>query len=152
MTVEQSLQSMGLSLPEIPKPVASYVPAVQTGNLVFTSGQIPTQGGKLLHRGSVGDEINEDDAYDDARIAALNALAAIKGVIDDLDRITRVVRVTCYVSSASGFTDQPMVANGASDFFLKLFGDAGQHARSAVGVYQLPLDAPVEVEVVVEVQ
>jgi enamine deaminase RidA (YjgF/YER057c/UK114 family) len=151
MSVEDTLQSMGLSLPAVPKPVASYVPAVRSGNLVFTSGQIPTQGGELKRTGKVGRDVGEDEAYEDARTAALNALAAIKSVIGDLDRIQRVVRVTGYVASADGFVDQPTVVNGASDFLLKLFGDKGQHSRAAVGVYQLPRNAPVEVDLVVEV-
>jgi enamine deaminase RidA (YjgF/YER057c/UK114 family) len=151
MTVEETLQSMGLSLPQVPKPVASYVPAIQTANLVFSSGQLPTQGGELKRTGKVGLDVNEDDAYEDARTAALNALAAIKSVIGDLDRIQRVVRVTGYVASADGFVDQAIVVNGASDFLLKLFGERGQHARTAIGVYQLPRNAPVEVELVVEV-
>lgn len=151
MTIEQTLQSMGLSLPETPKPVASYVPAVQTGNLVFCSGQLPTANGQLKHRGKVGDEVSEDDAYDDAQTAALNALAAIKSCVGNLDRVQRIVRVTGYVNSADGFTNQPVVVDGASDFFVKVFGDKGQHARVAIGAYQLPLDAPVEVDVIVEV-
>jgi enamine deaminase RidA (YjgF/YER057c/UK114 family) len=151
MTVEQALESMGLTLPQTPKPVASYVPAVKTGNLVFSSGQIPIKDGQLSRRGSVGDDVTEDDAYDLAQTCALNALAAVKSVIGDLDRITRIVRVTGYVQSASGFTGQPAVVDGASDFLVKVFGEKGQHARVAVGVYQLPLDSPVEVDIVVEV-
>lgn len=151
MSIEDNLAAMGLSLPSVPQPVATYVPAVRTGNLVFCSGQLPIAQGALTCRGSVEDEISEDQAYDAARIAALNSLAAIKSVLGDLDKITRIVRVTGYVSSAMGFTNQPVVVDGASDFLVKLFGEKGRHARSAVGVYQLPLDAPVEIEVVVEV-
>ena len=152
MPFEQKLQALGLSLPPTPTPVASYVPAVQTGNLVFSSGQIPSRQGTLAVRGQVGIDVGEDEARDAARIAALNALAAIKSVVGDLDRISRIVRVTGYVSSAPGFTDQPAVVNGASDLLLELFGHAGQHARSAVGVSALPLDAPVEIEIVAEVE
>jgi enamine deaminase RidA (YjgF/YER057c/UK114 family) len=118
---------------------------------VFCSGQLPTEAGTLKCRGRVGAEVTEDEAYDAARTAALNALAAIKSVIGDLDRITRVVRVTGYVNSAMGFTNQPTVVDGASDFLVKLFGEAGQHSRVSVGVFQLPRDAPVEVDMVVEV-
>lgn len=151
MTVEEKLKTMDLTLPQVAKPVASYVPAVRSGNLVYSSGQLPTKSGELPYRGKVGGEIDEDTAYEAARIAALNALAAIKSVIGDLDKIRRVVRVTGYVSSAMGFNEQPIVVNGASDFLVELFGQAGQHARTAIGVFQLPLDAPVEVELIVEV-
>lgn len=152
MTVEQQLESMGLSLPRVAKPIASYVPAVRTGNLVFCSGQLPIEQGALKWRGRVIEEVSEDDAYEAARIAALNGLAAIKSVIGDLDKIVRVVRLTGYVSSSLGFTNQPVVVDGASDFLVKVFGDAGKHARVAVGVSQLPLDAPVEVDIIVEVR
>lgn len=152
MTVEEKLASMGLSLPNVAPPVASYVPAVRSGKLVFTSGQLPTQKGELHFRGKVDADINEDTAYDAARIAALNALAAVKSVIGDLDKITRVVRVTGYVNSSEGFTDQPIVINGASDFLMELFGDTGKHSRAAIGVYQLPLNSPVEVDIVVEIR
>lgn len=151
MTVEEKLESMGLSLPQVAPPVASYVPAVRSGNLVFTSGQLPTQAGELHFRGKVNVDIDEDTAYEASRIAALNALAAVKSVIGSLDKIKRVVRLTGYVNSSEGFTDQPVVINGASDFLMQLFGDAGQHSRAAIGVYQLPLNAPVEVDIVVEV-
>lgn len=152
MTVEEKLHSMGLSLPQVAAPVASYVPAVRSGNLVFTSGQLPTQAGELHYRGKVDVDIDEDTAYETARIAALNALAAVKLVIGDLDKIQRVVRVNGYVNSSEGFTDQPVVINGASDFLMELFGDSGQHSRAAIGVYQLPLNSPVEVDIVVEVR
>jgi enamine deaminase RidA (YjgF/YER057c/UK114 family) len=152
MSVEETLQGLGLSLPEPARPLASYVPAVQTGNLVYTSGQLPTQSGELRWRGSVGDEVTPDDAYQASRVAVLNALAAIKSVVGDLDRVRRVVRVTGYVASAAGFTDQPSVINGASDLLLELFGEAGKHSRAAIGVYQLPRDAPVEIDLIVEVE
>jgi enamine deaminase RidA (YjgF/YER057c/UK114 family) len=151
MSVEDTLQSMGLALPPPARPVASYIPAVRTGNLVYTSGQIPTRDGKLTRRGQVGLEISEDDAYEEARTCTLNALAAIKDLIGSLDSITQVVKVTGYVNSADGFTDQATVVNGASDLLVKLFGDRGRHARAAVGVAELPLDAPVEVDLIVEV-
>jgi len=151
MAVEQDLKSMGYNLPPVAKPVASYVPAVRTGNLVFVSGQLPTESGQLKWRGQVGDEVSEDDAYDAARVAALNALAALSAEIGSLDSVRRIVRVTGYVSSIDGFTNQSVVVDGASDFLVKLFGDKGHHARVAVGVAQLPLDAPVEIELIAEV-
>jgi enamine deaminase RidA (YjgF/YER057c/UK114 family) len=152
MRVEETLQSLGLTLPEPAKPLASYVPAVQTGNLVFTSGQLPIIDGELKRRGQVGDDVTLDEAYDDARTAALNALAAVKGVIGDLDRVKQVVRVNGFVSSSLGFSDQPTVINGASDLLVQVFGEAGQHSRAAIGVYELPRDAPVEIDIIVEVE
>lgn len=152
MTVEEKLKGMGITLPTAPSPVASYVPAVQSGNLVFSAGQIPTQRGELRWRGQVGADVSEDEAYQAASVCALNALAAIKSVIGDLDRIIRVVRVNGFVSSAEGFTNQPVVINGASDLLVELFGEAGRHSRVSVGVAQLPAGAPVEVDLVVEVE
>lgn len=150
MSIRERLQAVGVELPEPPQPVASYVPAVRTGNLVFSSGQVPSHQGMLRFRGSVPVDISEKDARDAARIAALNALAAI-ATVADLDTITRVVRLTGYVASSEGFTNQPAVINGASDLLLEVFGDAGQHSRTSVGVYQLPLGVPVEIDLVVEV-
>lgn len=150
--LEETLQSMGLALPDAPTPLASYVPAVQTGNLIFTSGQVPTQSGSLVSSGRVGLDVTEDEAYDAARIATLNALAAVKSLAGDLNRVRRVVRVTGYVNSADGFTGQPSVVNGASDLLIQLFGDKGRHSRAAVGVYQLPLGASVEIDIVVEIE
>lgn len=150
--LEETLQSMGLALPDAPTPLASYVPAVQTGNLIFTSGQVPTQSGSLVSSGRVGLDVTEDEAYDAARIATLNALAAVKSLAGDLNRVRRVVRVTGYVNSADGFTGQPSVVNGASDLLIQLFGDKGRHSRAAVGVYQLPLGASVEIDMVVEIE
>lgn len=152
MSVERTLASMGLSVPEVPAPVASYAPAVRSGNLVYTSGQLPGQGAALRRQGRVGAEVSEEEGYQAARIAALNCLAAIKSVIGDLNKVTRIVRVTGYVNSAQGFTNQAVVINGASEFLLQVFGDAGQHARVAIGVYQLPRNACVEVDVIAEVQ
>ena len=149
--VEQQLERMGLSLPQAPKPVASYVPAIQTGSLVFTSGQIPTRDGILQYVGRVGEDLSVEEAYEAARLAALNALAAVRTVVPYLDRIQRVVRLTGYVNSGPGFTGQPAVINGASDFLLELFGEAGAHSRAAVGVYALPLGAAVEIDMIVEV-
>ena len=151
MTVADQLHALGLSLPDTPRPLASYVPAVRTGNLVYTSGQLPTISGQLTASGLVGLDLNEDQGLEAARVAVLNALAAIASVAA-LDDIVRVVHVTGYVASADGFTDQPAVVNGASDLLLQLFGDAGRHSRAAVGVAILPLGAPVEIDLIVEVK
>lgn len=152
MTVEDTLQTLGLTLPEPARPVASYVPAVRSGNLVYVSGQIPTRNGELRRRGKVGLNVTEDEAYEEARTCLLNALAAVKAVVGSLDEITRVVKVNGYVNSADGFTDESTVVNGASDLLVKLFGENGRHARAAVGVAELPLNAPVEVDLLVEVR
>jgi enamine deaminase RidA (YjgF/YER057c/UK114 family) len=148
-TPEERLAEMGLAIPEVAAPVAAYVPAVRSGQQVFTSGQLPLRSGELMAMGKVGTEVTEDEAYACAQQCALNAIAAIRAQIDDLTLVRRVVKVVVFVASAPGFTRQPQVANGASELFGSVFGDAGQHARSAVGVAVLPLDAPVEVEVVV---
>jgi enamine deaminase RidA (YjgF/YER057c/UK114 family) len=152
VTVEDKLASLGLSLPLPAEPVASYVSAVRTGNLIYTSGQIPTRGGVLVYTGTVGLDLNEDEGYDAARVACLNALAAIKSIIGDLNQISRIVHVAGYVTSEDGFTDQPTVINGASDLLIEIFGEAGRHTRTSVGVYQLPLDAPVEVAIIAEMR
>jgi enamine deaminase RidA (YjgF/YER057c/UK114 family) len=147
----QRLADLGLNLPAAPAPVAAYVPDVRFEDLVYTAGQLPLLNGTLRAVGKVGTDVSVDDAVDCARIAALNGLAAVVDLTGDLDVITRIVKVVVYVASASGFTDQPLVANGASGLLGEIFGEAGRHARSAVGVAVLPLDAPVEVELVVAV-
>jgi enamine deaminase RidA (YjgF/YER057c/UK114 family) len=147
--VEDRLAELGLTLPAVAAPVAAYVPAVRSGDLVWTSGQLPFVDGSLVATGKVGDEVDPDAAADLARVCALNALAAIKAEIGDLDAIERVVKVVGFVASSVGFTGQPGVVNGASNLLGEVFGDLGKHARSAVGVAVLPLDAPVEVELVV---
>lgn len=144
------LSELGLELPPVATPVASYVPAVYSSGLVMTSGQLPTRDGRLVATGKVGAEVSQEAAVDAARTAALNALSAASALVGGVDRIGRVVRVTVFVASAPDFTAQPQVANGASDLLAEVFGSAGAHARSAVGVSVLPLDAPVEVELVVE--
>jgi enamine deaminase RidA (YjgF/YER057c/UK114 family) len=144
------LAELGLELPPVTPPVAAYVPAVQTGNHVYVSGQVPVADGKLLASGKVGAEVNSEEAKELARRCALNALAAVDALVG-LDRVVRVVKVVGFVASASGFTGQPGVINGASELFGEVFGPAGQHARSAVGVAELPLGAPVEVEAIFEV-
>jgi enamine deaminase RidA (YjgF/YER057c/UK114 family) len=145
------LAALGLTLPEVAAPLAAYVPAVRTGNYVYTSGQLPFSGGKLEGTGKVGDSVTAEQAAGYARTATLNALAAAASAGGALDAIKRVVKVVCFVSSATGFTGQAQVANGASELLLDVFGDAGKHVRSAVGTAVLPLDTPVEVEIVVEV-
>ena len=152
MSVAERLAALGLTLPEVVPPLASYQPAVRSGAYVFTSGQLPMVDGKLAATGKVGAEVSPEQARDLARICALNALAAVRSVAGDLDRIARVVKVVGFVASAPDFTAQPAVVNGASDLLGELLGDKGVHARSAVGVAVLPLDAPVEVELQVELQ
>ncbi|MET1008036.1 MAG: RidA family protein [Propionibacteriaceae bacterium] len=145
------LAELGLSLPAVPAPLASYVPATRSGALVYTSGQLPLVDGQLVVAGKVGAGVSAEEAADAARVAALNALAAVAAVLGDLDRVARIVKVVIFVASAPDFTGQPQVGNGASQLLGDVFGDAGRHARSAVGVSSLPLDAPVEVELIVEV-
>jgi enamine deaminase RidA (YjgF/YER057c/UK114 family) len=150
-TPEERLAELGLAVPEVAKPVAVYIPAVRTGNYVFTSGQLPMKSGELMVTGKVGGEVTQDEAVACAQQCALNAIAAVKAEIGDLSLVKRIVKVVAFVASTPDFTGQPLVANGASELFGKVFGDAGVHARSAVGVPVLPLDAPVEVEILVEV-
>ena len=150
-TPEERLAELGLSVPEVAKPVAVYVPAVRSGNHVFTSGQLPMREGQLIATGKVGGEVSQEEAVECARQCALNAIAAVKAEIGDLSLVKRIVKVVAFVASTPDFTGQPQVANGASELFGKVFGDAGRHARSAVGVTVLPLDAPVEVELIVEI-
>jgi enamine deaminase RidA (YjgF/YER057c/UK114 family) len=150
MSVESKIAELGLALPPVANPAGAYVPAIVSGNLVFTAGQIPLVDGQLMATGKVGAEISAEFAKEIAQRCALNALAAIKSVIGDLDRVKRVVKVVGFVASTPDFTGQPGVLNGASEFLGAVFGDAGKHARSAVGVAVLPLDAPVEVELIVE--
>jgi enamine deaminase RidA (YjgF/YER057c/UK114 family) len=150
-TPEERLAALGLSLPPVPAPVAAYVPTVRSGALVFTSGQLPMVDGALPATGKVGAEISAEQAKDLARTAALNAIAAVHAEVGDLSAVRRVVKVVGYVASAPEFTGQPGVVNGASELLGEVFGDIGRHARSAVGVSVLPLDAPVEVELIVEI-
>jgi enamine deaminase RidA (YjgF/YER057c/UK114 family) len=150
-TPEERLAELGLAVPEVPKPVAAYVPAVRNGNHVYTSGQVPMRSGELMLTGKVGDDVTAEQAYECAQQCALNALAAVKSVVGDLSAVKQVVKVVVFVASTPDFTGQPGVANGVSELLGKVFGDAGVHARSAVGVSALPLDAPVEVELLVEV-
>jgi enamine deaminase RidA (YjgF/YER057c/UK114 family) len=149
--IEQKIIDLGFLLPETAKPLAAYIPAAQSGNLVFTSGQLPMIAGNLAETGKVGGSVSPERARELATVCALNALAAVKTVIGDLDKIKRIVKVVGFVSSVPEFSGQPGVVNGASEFLGEVFGDKGIHARSAVGVAVLPLDAPVEIELIVEV-
>jgi len=150
VSASERLAGLGVTLPDVARPLAAYVPAVRTGNLVYTSGQLPLADGVLCCTGKVGNQVTPEQATSAARICALNALAAIDALAG-IDSVTRVVKVVGFVASAPGFVGQPAVVNGASELLADVFGAAGAHARSAVGVAELPLDAPVEVEVIVEV-
>lgn len=152
VSVTARLQELGIQLPEVPAPVAAYVPAVRIGNMVFTSGQVPLVEGKLKYTGVVGKDLTVEQAYDAAWICCLNALAAVKSVAGDLDRVERVIKLTGWVASADDFTDQPKVMNGASELVGGIFGEAGKHARAAVGANVLPLGSPVEVEMIVKLK
>ncbi len=150
MSWSARLTELGVELPDVVAPVAAYVPAVRTGNLVYTAGQLPMTAGKLAVTGKVGADVTPEEGKALARVCALNALAAVNSLVG-IDAVTRVVKVVGFVASAPGFNGQPGVVNGASELFGEVFGDAGAHARSAVGVSELPLNAPVEVELIVEV-
>ncbi len=148
--IDARLSELGITLPDVAKPVASYVPAMTTGNLLYTAGQLPFVDGQLVATGKVGSDVSATEAAELARICTLNALAAAKGLLGSLDRVTRVVKVNGFVASTPDFIAQPQVLNGASEFLGEVFGDIGAHARAAVGVAVLPLDAPVEVELILE--
>ena len=153
--IETRLAELGYTLPQVPAPIAAYVPATQTGNLVFTSGQLPTVDGQLLASGLVGtgaDDVDVETAKKCAERSGLNALAAVKSLIGDLDKVVRIVKVTGFIACRPDFTNHSAVVNGASELFGAVFGDAGTHARSSVGMSALPLGAPVEIEIVVEVR
>ncbi|MEO8377879.1 MAG: RidA family protein [Candidatus Sumerlaeota bacterium] len=149
--IEARLAELGVTLPAAPKPVASYIPGIRTGNIVITSGQLPMKDGQLVAAGIVPTDVSPEAATEAARLCAINNLAVIKAVIGDLDKIVRVVRLGVFVASAPSFTTHPKIANGASDFIQSVFGEAGRHARSTVGMASLPLNAPVEVEMMVDV-
>lgn len=151
MTPEERIAELGLTIPDVTPPVAAYVPTLRTGPYVYVSGQIPTRGGELMKVGKVGAEVSLEDAYECARQCALNGLAAVRAEIGQLTFVRQVVKVVAFVASDPDFSDQPKVANGASELLNEVLGDAGRHARSAVGVAALPLNVPVEVEMVVEV-
>ncbi len=149
--IEAKAKELGFEVPIPAKPVAAYVPTTRTGNLVFTAGQVPMVAGQLKYQGKLGAGISVEQGYDSARVCALNCLGAVKAEIGDLDKVTRIVKVVGFVASAEGFTDQPKVINGASELLVALFGEAGKHARSAVGVAELPMGCPTEVEMIVEI-
>jgi len=154
MEVEKKLTALGLTLPPIPTPIANYVPAVRTGNLVFISGHGPAivADGKISYiRGKVGRDLTVEQGYEAAKVVALNMLQSLKGIVGDLDKVRRIVKVLGFVNCTEDFPDQPKVINGASDLFVELYGERGRHARSAVGMYQLPFGISVEIEMVVEV-
>lgn len=152
MSYEQKMIELGLEIPEPPEPVAAYVPAVQAGDLIYTSGQIPFVNGSLKYQGKVGENLTEEEGSAAAKICALNCLSVIKGVIGTLDNIERIVKVTGYVNSKQGFLMQPRVINGASKLLGEIFGENGRHARAAVGVNELPINAAVEIEMIVQVK
>lgn len=149
--IEEKIKELGFELPEVAKPLAAYIPAKQVGNLVMTSGQVPLVKGVINYAGKVGSDLSEEEGQKAAQICALNCLAAIKGVIGNLDKIVEVVKLTAFVASAENFTAQPKVANGASELIGEIFGEAGKHVRSAVGVTSLPLNAAVEIEMIVRI-
>jgi enamine deaminase RidA (YjgF/YER057c/UK114 family) len=151
MTPEERLADLGLTVPDVVPPVAAYVPAMRSGQYIYTAGQVPMRDGALLHTGKVGAEVSPEDAAECAKQCALNAIAALRSQVDDLSAVRQIVKVVGFVASAPDFTGQPKVINGASELLGAVFGDAGTHARSAVGVAVLPLDAPVEVELIAEV-
>ena len=148
-TREQTVRRLGFEIPTAAKPIGAYVPAVRSGNLVFTAGQIPTKGAELIARGKVPTDVSLEDAQAATREALLNALGALRGEIGSLDRVVRIVRLNVFVNSAPGFTDQAKVANGASELLEQIFGDAGSHTRCAIGAAELPLNAPVELDLIV---
>ena len=152
MGAEATLADLGITLPEPPRPVATYDPAVRTGNLLFISGQLPLVEGRLHKVGKLGVQFTLEEGEEAARRATLNALAVVRQSMGSLDRVTRIVRLGVHVASTAGFTDQSRVANGASELLISIFGDAGRHARLALGAAELPLGAPVEIELIVEVQ
>jgi enamine deaminase RidA (YjgF/YER057c/UK114 family) len=151
MSVEQRIRELGFELPPPPKPVGAYVSAVRTGNLVFTAGQLPSREGKIIAAGKVPADVSLEAAQKAAQVAVLNGLAAVAGLVGSLDCVRRIVRLNCFVNSAAGFTDQAKVANGASELLAAIFGEAGKHSRCALGAAELPLNAALELDLVVEV-
>ncbi len=148
--IEEKILQLGFAVPTAPKPLASYIPAIKIDNLVFTAGQLPIKDGSLAFKGKLGKELTEDEGKKAAQLCALNCLSVIKNEIGDLDNIDKIIKLTVFVSSAEGFINHPQVANGASDFVKEVFGENGKHVRSAVGVAELPLNAPVEIEMIVK--
>lgn len=152
MSAEAKLQEMGIHLPDAPKPVAAYVPFTRSGDLVFTSGQICMENGQLKYKGKVGKDLTPEEGYQAARLCAINTLAVLRAAVGSLDNVVQIVKVVGFVNSTPGFSAQPAVVNGASELYQQVFGDAGRHARSAVGASELPLDSAVEVEIIARVK
>lgn len=150
--LDEKIKSLRITIPESPEPVAAYVPAVKVGNMIYTSGQIPIVEGALKYKGKIGLNLSEEDGYEAARICCINCLSVIKGLVESLDEVERIVKVTGYVNSAPGFTGQSKVINGVSDLLGEIFAESGQHARAAIGVCELPIDAAVEVEMIVKLK
>ncbi len=150
LSYEDKLKELGYSLPEPPKPIASYVPSVRVGKLLFVSGVIPLVNDRLLYAGKLGREVTVEQGYEAARVAALNALSIIKSSLGSLEKVRRIVKLVGYVASAEGFSEQPKIVNGASDLLIQVFGERGKHSRVAVGVIELPRGAPVEIEMIVQ--
>jgi len=151
MSPEDKLKELGIKLPEAPKPLGSYIPSVQTGNVCYLSGILPLINGKLIRTGRVGESVSLDEAREDAKTATINALSVLKSNIGNLDKVKRCIKIIGYIASAPDFTEQPKVLNAASDLIFEVFGEAGRHARAAVGVNVLPLNSPVEIEFIFEV-
>lgn len=149
---EAKIKELGFTIPDAPKPLAAYIPATKIDNLVFTAGQLPMVNGKVIAEGQLGAEVSNEVGIKAAQVCAINCLSVIKSVIGSLDNIEQIVKVTVFVNSANGFSAQPLIANGASEFLVKIFGEAGKHVRSAVGASGLPLNAPVEIEMIVKVK
>ena len=152
MSYEQKLTELGLELPAPPKPLANYVPVVRTGDLLFLSGVLPSRDGRLVITGKLGENLTVEQGVEAARVAVLNGLSIVRGEAQSLDRVKQIVKMVGYIASAPGFTDQPQVLNGASDLLVSVFGEAGRHARVAVGAAELPRLAPVEIELIVELR
>ena len=149
---EEKIKELGITIPEPVKPLAAYIPAMQVGNLVMTSGQVPISAGVVKYQGKVGKDLSEEEGKAAAKLCAINCLSAVKSVIGNLDKIKRILKLTVFIASAEGFSAQPKVANGASEFIGEIFGEAGKHVRSAVGVSELPLNSAVEIEMIVEIK
>ena len=150
--INDNIKELGIELPQLPKPVFSYVPGVITGKLIYVSGQTPTKDGELVCKGKVGGELKVEEGYEAAKLAAVNCVAELKLVLGDLNRVVRIVNLSGYVASAEGFVQQPAVVNGASDLIVKIWGEQGKHSRKAIGVSELPGGAPVEIELIAEIK
>jgi enamine deaminase RidA (YjgF/YER057c/UK114 family) len=150
--IEERITELGFTIPEAPKPLAAYIPALKVNGLVMTAGQIPIINGELIYKGKIGKDISEEEGQKAAEVCLMNCLSAIKSVVGSLDNIERIIKLTVFVNSAEGFTSQPKVANGASELCVKIFGEEGKHVRSAVGVNELPLNAAVEVEMIAKIK